>query len=110
MQQADIVSITRELAGLVAERYVFPGLAAEISQHLESRLGEGCYAAVTDEETLAATITQDLQSRGGDKHLRLLHSATELPRRGDEAAELAAMSAFADRTCRWWPGTPWPPR
>ena len=26
MQQADITSITRELAGLVAERYVFPGL------------------------------------------------------------------------------------
>jgi N-terminal domain of Peptidase_S41 in eukaryotic IRBP len=95
MQQADITSIARELAALVAERYVFPGLAAEISQHLESRLAEGCYGAMPDEESLATAVTRDLQSLNGDQHLRLLHSAAELPERGDEAAELAAMSAYA---------------
>jgi N-terminal domain of Peptidase_S41 in eukaryotic IRBP len=63
MQQADITSIIRELAGLVAERYVFPGLAAEISEHLERRLAEGGYAAVPDEESLAAAVTGDLQSQ-----------------------------------------------
>src|SRR5216684_1101418 len=93
MQQADITSITRELAGLVAERYVFPGLAAEIS-----RLADGRYAAVPDEESLARAVTVDLQSLNGDKHLRLLHSAAELPERGDDAAELAAMTDYADRT------------
>ncbi|MDX6332948.1 MAG: hypothetical protein QOG05_288 [Streptosporangiaceae bacterium] len=98
MQQADITSITRELAGLVAERYVFPGLAAEISQLLDSRLGDGRYAAVPDEESLARAVTVDLQSLNGDKHLRLLHSAAELPERGDNAAELAAMTDYADRT------------
>ena len=98
MQDADITSITRELAGLVGERYVFPGLAAEISRRLESRLAGGCYAAAPDEETLAAALTQDLQSLNGDKHLRLLHSAAELPERGDEAAELAALSAYAALT------------
>ena len=98
MQQADITSITRELAGLVAERYVFPGLAAEISQRVETRLTEGCYTAVADEESLATALTQDLQALNGDKHLRLLHSTAELPERGDDAAELAAMSAYADRT------------
>ena len=41
MQDADITSITRELAGLVGERYVFPGLAAEISRLLESRARRG---------------------------------------------------------------------
>ena len=86
MQDADITSITRELAGLVGERYVFPDLAAEISRLLESRLAEGCYAAAPDEEALAAALTQDLQSLNGDKHLRLLHSAADLPERGDEAA------------------------
>src|ERR1035438_468374 len=75
-----------------------PGLAAEISQQLESRLAEGCYAAMPDEESLATAVTRDLQSLNGDQHLRLLHSAAELPERGDEAAELAAMSASADRT------------
>lgn len=98
MQQADITSITRELAGLVAERYVFPGLAAEISQRVGTRLAEGRYTGVADEESLATALTQDLQALNGDKHLRLLHSTAELAERGDDAAELAAMSAYADRT------------
>ncbi|HEY5351305.1 MAG TPA: S41 family peptidase [Streptosporangiaceae bacterium] len=66
--------------------------------HLESRLAEGRYAAMPDEESLATAVTRDLQSLNGDQHLRLLHSAAELPERGDEAAELEAMSAYADRT------------
>jgi hypothetical protein len=97
MQQADITSITRELAGLVAERYVFPGLGADLSQLLEDRLTDGRYTLVPDEESLAATLTQELQSVNGDKHLRLLHSRDELPERGDEAAELASMTAWAQR-------------
>ncbi len=91
MQQADITAITRELAGLVAERYVFPGLGSDLSQLLEDRLADGRYTLVPDEESLAATLTQELQSLNGDKHLRLRHSPGELPERGDEAAELAAM-------------------
>jgi hypothetical protein len=98
MQQADITAITRELAGLVAERYVFPGLGADLSQLLQDRLADGRYTPVPDEESLATTLTQELQSRGGDKHLRLLHSPSELPERGDEAAELAAMAAWSERT------------
>ena len=98
MQQADITAITRELAGLVAERYVFPGLGSDLSQLLEDRLADGRYTLVPDEESLAATLTQELQSLNGDKHLRLRHSPSELPERGDEAAELAAMAAWAQRT------------
>jgi hypothetical protein len=104
MQNCDISSITRDLAGLVAERYVFPGLAAEISRFLEDGLAEDRHAAVPDEQALATALTQDLQSLNGDKHLRLLYSVAELPgpagqaERGDEAAELAAMTAFAERT------------
>jgi hypothetical protein len=100
MQQADVTSITRELAGLVAERYVFPGLAAEISALLGSRAAEGGYAAAPDEASLATALTQDLQSVNGDRHLRLLYSAAGLPERGDEVAELAAMAGYADRTSR----------
>jgi hypothetical protein len=98
MQQADITAITHDLAGLVAERYVFPGLGADLSQLLEDRLADGRYTLVPDEESLATTLTQDLQSLNGDKHLRLRHSASELPERGDEAAELAAMAAWAQRS------------
>jgi hypothetical protein len=98
MQQADITAITRELAGLVAERYVFPGLGADLSQLLEDRLADGRYTLVPDEESLAATLTEELQSLNGDKHLRLRHSPSEVPERGDEAAELAAMAAWSERT------------
>jgi C-terminal processing protease CtpA/Prc len=98
MQQADITAITRELAGLVAERYVFPSLGADLSRLLEDRLADGRDTLVPDEESLAAALTQELQSLNGDKHLRLLHSPTELPEREDEAAELAAMAAWAERT------------
>jgi Peptidase family S41/N-terminal domain of Peptidase_S41 in eukaryotic IRBP len=98
MQQADITAITRELAGLVAERYVFPGLGADVSQLLEDRLADGRYTLVPDEESLAATLTQELQSLNGDKHLRLRHSSSELPERGDEAAERAAMADWAQRS------------
>jgi hypothetical protein len=111
MQKTGISSITRDLAALVAERYVFPGLAAEISRLLETGLAEDRHAAVPDEQALATALTQDLQSLNGDKHLRLLYSAAELPGaagdlpgpagqagRGDEAAELAAMTAYAERT------------
>ena len=104
MQNTDISSITRDLAGLVAERYVFPGPAAEISRLLETGLAEDRHAAVPDEQALATALTQDLQSLNGDKHLRLLHSVAELPgpagqaEHGDEAAELAAMTAYAERT------------
>jgi hypothetical protein len=98
MQQADITAITRELAGLVAERYVFPSLGADLSRLLEDRLADGRDTLVPDEESLAAALTQELQSLNGDKHLRLLHSPSELPERDDEAAELAAMAAWAERT------------
>ena len=98
MQQADITAITRDLAGLVAERYVFPGLGADLSQLLEGGLADGRYTLAADEEALATTLTEDLQSLNGDKHLRLLHSAAEVPERGDEAAELAAMAGWAERT------------
>ena len=98
MQQADITAITRELAGLVAERYVFPGLGADLGRLLEAGLADGRYTLAPDEESLASTLTQDLQSRGGDQHLRLLHSPTELPERGDDAAELAALADWAERT------------
>ena len=104
MQQADITAITRELAGLIAERYVFPSLGADLSRLLEGGLADGRYTLAPDEESLATTLTQDLQSRGGDQHLRLLHSPTELHERGDEAAELAALADWAERTAGGSPG------
>ena len=77
---------------------MFPGLGADLGLRLEAGLADGRYTLAPDEESLASTLTQDLQSRGGDQHLRLLHSPTELPERGDDAAELAALADWAERT------------
>ena len=134
MQDADITSITRELAGLVGERYVFPDLAAEIGRLLESRLAGGRYAVAPDEGALAAALTQDLQSLNGDKHLRLLHSGPTCPNAGTKRRSSppcpatrpsrqegspgpnGSTATSATSTCgrcsspRRWPERRWPPR
>ena len=63
----------------LVENYVFPEVAAEVVKVLQGRLAEGAYADISGDEAFAAAVTDDLQSVNGDKHLRLLHSAAEVP-------------------------------
>jgi C-terminal processing protease CtpA/Prc len=58
--------------------YVFPKVAEEIAKTLRNRLVEGFYDAITTDEAFAAAVTADLQLINGDKHLRVLHSVTEV--------------------------------
>ncbi|MGW6448646.1 S41 family peptidase [Lentzea sp. NPDC055074] len=74
------------LCSQLASYYVFPDTAAEIAKVLRARLDEGAYSDVDDDEQFAAKVTEDLQSINGDKHLRLLHSAEEVPETGQESA------------------------
>ncbi|AWS48464.1 S41 family peptidase [Streptosporangium sp. 'caverna'] len=67
------------LSAHLVEHYVFPEVAAEVVKVLQGRLAEGAYADISGDEAFAAAVTDDLQSVNGDKHLRLLHSATEVP-------------------------------
>ncbi|WP_434440842.1 S41 family peptidase [Lentzea sp. E54] len=73
------------LCSQLASYYVFPDTANEIAKVLRSRLDQGAYSDVDDEE-FAARVTADLQSVNGDKHLRLLHSTEEIPETGQETA------------------------
>lgn len=73
------------LCSQLASYYVFPDVAEDITKVLRARLAEGAYSTVDDEE-FAARVTADLQSVNGDKHLRLLHSAEEVPETGQESA------------------------
>ena len=73
------------LCSQLASYYVFPDTANEIVTILRTRLAEGAYADTNDEE-FAARVTADLQSVNGDKHLRLLYSAEEVPDTGQESA------------------------
>ena len=74
------------LCSQLAAYYVFPDVAEEIAKVLRSRLLEGAYSDVDDDAEFAALVTADLQSVNGDKHLRLLHSAEEVPETGEESA------------------------
>jgi C-terminal processing protease CtpA/Prc len=100
MEQADIATAMQRLARLVAENYVFPEVGAELGGSLARWTAEGRYANAADEASLAAQVTEDLQSVNGDKHLRLLYSADEVPDDGDESAEVAALTRWAERTSR----------
>ncbi|MET9230410.1 S41 family peptidase [Lentzea sp. NPDC003310] len=74
------------LCSQLASYYVFPDTANEIAKVLRSRLDEGAYSDVDDDEEFAAKVTADLQSVNGDKHLRLLYSEAEVPETGQESA------------------------
>jgi C-terminal processing protease CtpA/Prc len=63
----------------LADHYVFPEVGEKIAELLGERLASGAYADISTDEAFAEAVTADLQSVNGDKHLRLLHSVTEVP-------------------------------
>lgn len=67
------------LTDRLTEHYVFLDVAERISAVLRHRLGDGGYSGLTADESFAAAVTADLQSVNGDKHLKLMFSADEIP-------------------------------
>ncbi|HKB30385.1 MAG TPA: hypothetical protein VKD26_06060, partial [Streptosporangiaceae bacterium] len=76
-----------------------PTSGEEIGRVLTRRMAEGRYAGAADEASLAPLVTKDLQAVNGDRHLRLLHRADEVPASGDDAAEMAALARHAGLNC-----------
>src|SRR5215469_15061868 len=75
MTNEEVREIVQRVCTLVETHYVFPDVAA--------------------------TVSADLQSLNGDKHLRLLyHDDEQSPREpGDDREEYAAMARWAEQTC-----------
>lgn len=69
------------LAGVIAklEHYVFPETATRVQQDIQQRLDQGGYSDIQGALQLAETVTQQLQTLGKDRHLRLHYSAEPLP-------------------------------
>lgn len=86
LQSAPVVE---ELAELLAAHYVFPELGQELAGLVRDRLAAGAYDVATPEE-LGRVVTADLQSRNGDRHLRLKYHADRVPEE-QGAAVLAEM-------------------
>jgi hypothetical protein len=99
MDEAMLTRVVEQVRTLVETRYVFPSVAAAVSEVLAGGLAQGRYPA--DVQQLAAVVTADLQSVNGDKHLRLLYHDQALPQRppGDDTEEHAAMARWAAQAC-----------
>jgi C-terminal processing protease CtpA/Prc len=99
MDEAELAGVVDQVRTLVEEHYIFPEVAAKVSEVLAAGLAGGRYPA--DPPALAAAVTADLQSVNGDKHLRLLYHDEAIPPRtqSDDAEEYAAMARWSGRTC-----------
>lgn len=92
-------SVVEEVITLIETHYLYPDVAAAVSQALAAGLAEGRY--LPDQKGLAEAVTADLQSVSGDKHLRLIYHGDPIPERepGSDAAEYAEFRQWAERTC-----------
>ena len=99
MDEPELTRVVGQVGALVEAHYVFPDVAAAVSQVLADGLAEGRYPA--EARSLATAVTADLQSVNGDKHLRLLYHEQALPQRtpGDDTEEYAAMARWAALVC-----------
>ncbi|MEY9835226.1 S41 family peptidase [Streptacidiphilus sp. EB103A] len=79
MTALDTDRIVTETAKLIADHYVFPDIAEQLSALLADRLAAGHYGAAGTAEELGALVTEDLQSVNGDRHLRLQYHAETVP-------------------------------
>jgi len=93
----DIDLLIATTADLVESGYVFPDTATRIADRLRAHAKAGRYAGA-DVLTLAATVTEDLQSVNGDLHLRLKHHAEPIPDLPSEEMMTALFAAQAART------------
>ncbi|MGI5238251.1 S41 family peptidase [Dactylosporangium sp. CA-139066] len=85
MDPATARSIVAHVGRLVAEHYVFAEVGADLARLLAGRAADGRYDRADEAPALAALVTEDLQSANGDRHLRLLYSADDVPADTDEA-------------------------
>ncbi|MDE1150371.1 MAG: S41 family peptidase [Azospirillaceae bacterium] len=89
----DRAARTAVIDGAVAaiERYyVFPEKAAQMAQHLATRMAQGDFDAITSAEKLAQVLTDSLQKDTGDAHLTVRYfekPIAELPPGQDQTPE-----------------------
>lgn len=64
--------------------YVFPDVAKKMSAAIRARVERREYDDITSAQAFAKTLTDHLREVSRDKHLRVLYSATPLPREAQE--------------------------
>ncbi len=83
LDEADL----REIVDDVAEGlrgYVFADKAEMMGERMRQALAAGGYASIDEPRALARRLTDDLVAVSGDKHLRVIYSASKLPQPRDQ--------------------------
>src|SRR4051794_16191257 len=68
----------------LADKYLFPEVAARIATEIRTRAARGEYAAITDGQAFAQLLTTHLRAAGHDQHLALYCSAEPRPLSPDD--------------------------
>src|SRR3712207_3291787 len=74
----------------LANYYVFPDGAREMTEAIRRRTERGEYEALDGGDAFAGALTAHLQEVSRDKHLRVRYSAEVQPLRGDDELDSAA--------------------
>ncbi|WP_329121610.1 S41 family peptidase [Streptomyces sp. NBC_01465] len=82
-----------ETVRLLTDHYVFPEAAEQLATLLRERLAQGAYD-VDGAEEFGRLVTADLQSVNGDRHLRLIHHADQVPTEKGAATMAAVRRDF----------------
>ena len=65
-------TVVERVAELLTEYYVFPDVALECIERVNSRLYEGAYDDIARPNLFVAALNEDLRDVSGDKHLKVL--------------------------------------
>src|SRR6476620_12235868 len=64
---------------MVTERYVFADAAKKMETYVRKQQAAKAYDAITDGQTFAARLTQDLRTINNDKHINIEYSPEAIP-------------------------------
>src|SRR5689334_19138214 len=67
-QKAEVVN---KIAEMLQDNYVFPDVAKQAGQFIQSQLAKGAYAETASAMAFGEKLTADLQSVSHDKHMRV---------------------------------------
>ena len=70
--------VVERIGRLLADNYIFPEKAGEMKSLLDRKLNDGGYDSITLAAVLARTLTRDLQSVSGDRHLRVVYDPDQV--------------------------------
>jgi retinol-binding protein 3 len=80
MQKEQAIQLASKIADMLQAEYVFPDVAAEISELVLRKAERGAYGGRSDDAELAQILTSDIRTVNNDKHLLV---APTIPSRRD---------------------------